>query len=95
MTVACTGLSAGEPRAHAGGHHVQRLETVGEGEVSHIFANGMPQNFQLLGFGNSKLQGLANGDTFLPATDSMSYLMARNASFDRCARRGIMRSRCF
>lgn len=85
MAVACAGLSAGEARAHAGhpsGHHVQRLETVGEGEVSRLFANGMAQNFQLLGFGNAKLQGLGNGDTFLPATDSMGYLI-RNASFDR------------
>ena len=78
MAVACTGPAGVEQRAQHAGHIMQRLETVGEGEVSDLFASS--QNFQLLGFGNAKLQGLGQVG---PATDSMGYLMVRNASFDR------------
>lgn len=84
----------GEQRAHASGHHMQRLEAVGEGEVSRLYATGGAQSQQLMGFGSTRLQELGNRDTFLPATDSTSSLMARNASFDRSGRLALRYLRC-
>lgn len=64
--------------SHVSGLPGNRLETVGEGEVSTAGAESLTHDFSLLDTGK-----LAGWTGLAPDSDGMANFLVRNASFDR------------